>query len=58
MEAANQAQTAGRVDGTRGIEGEEHGGEVGGVGLEEVLAVEDGETFEVGAFGGEEDVGA
>lgn len=57
MEAANQAQTEAREDGTGGVEGEEYGGEVGRVGLEEVLAVEDGETLGVGALGREEDVG-
>lgn len=57
MEATDQAQADDRVDGACGVEGEEHGGEVGRVGLEHVLAVEDGETFGVGALGGEEDVG-
>lgn len=57
MEAANQAEASGRVDGACGVEGEEHGGQVGGVGLEDVLAVEDRETFGVCALGGEEDVG-
>lgn len=57
MEATNQAQTKRRVDGARGVKSEEHGGEVGGVSLEDVLAVENGETFGMCALGGEEDVG-
>ena len=57
MEAANQGKANGRVDGACGIESEEHGGQVGGVGLEEVLAIENGESFGICAFGGEEDIG-
>ena len=57
MEAAHQARAGGRGEGARGVEREEDGGQVGGVGLEAVLAVEDGAAFGVGAFGGEEDVG-
>lgn len=57
MEAADQAKANGRVDGACGIESEEHGGQVGRVGLKEVLAVENGESFGIRAFGGEEDVG-
>lgn len=34
-----------------GIHGKEHAGEVAGVGLECVFAVEDGETFVIGAPG-------
>ena len=57
MEAANQTEADRRADPASGVEGEKHGGEVGRMGLENVLAVEDGETFGVGALGGEEDVG-
>ena len=57
MEAADQAQTQGRNDNACGVEGEEHGGEVGRVSLEGVLAVEDGEAFGVCALGSEEDGG-
>lgn len=57
MEAADQAPTHGRGDGACGVESEEHGGQVGGVGLEDVLAVENGETVGARALGGEEDVG-
>lgn len=57
MPAAHQAQTRARGDRAGGIDGEDDGGEVGGVRLEGVFGVEDREGVGVGELAGAEDGG-
>ena len=57
MKPPYQTHTKRRGDRAEGIYSEEHGCEVRGMGLEGVFAIEERETFMVGAPRGEQDVG-
>ena len=48
MEPANHLQAEACSDLTARIHGEEHRGEIAGVSLKGVLAIEDGQTFVIG----------